>query len=536
MVDRAAAAVSRGGTPDPLLGRVINDKFKVLSFIARGGMGKVYRAEQVPLGRVCALKVLNANYTGEHDPAFHKRFFLEASLTSKLRHPNTVTIFDYGQTTDGVYYMAMEYLEGYTLHRAIRQFGHLPEERATHVARQICRSLREAHSLGVVHRDLKPANVYLLEHGDEPDFVKVLDFGLVKDVGSSDSEELTQAGLFMGSPKYMAPEQISGAPIDARTDIYALGVIMYEMVTGKVPFDRPKSLDILMAHMKEEAPPICAMNPAVRVSAALEEAIFRAMAKDPNDRFRSMDEVLAALKRLGPTTGAEPSASLTMDRTSTTGSGPTASRIVRGVGGASAAMSIPVGPGDEGDPEALFAGAPGEAPGESQAAPREGPSYPLIAAIVGVIAVAASLVYAKMHATRAQVAAANVATAAAIATPTGTTTAAIATPTGTTAETAAVPVATASAGRVAQGSPPAPGPATPSVKTGPVAPAGAQGVPLGIPPAGPQGAPQVKHQGLALPKAGAAPSGAAKPASDCNPSYYYDADGNKHFKPECFLH
>src|SRR5580693_3282066 len=343
MVDRTTAAASKEAAPDPLLGRVINEKFKILGFIARGGMGKVYRAEQTPLGRICAVKVLNPNYTGEHDPEFHKRFFLEASMTAKLRHPNTVTVFDYGQTSDGVYYMAMEYLEGYTLHRAIRQVGHLSEERTAHIARQICRSLREAHSLGVVHRDLKPANVYLLEHGDEPDFVKVLDFGLVKDVASTDSEELTQAGLFMGSPKYMAPEQISGAPIDARTDIYALGIIMYEMVTGKVPFDRPKSLDILMAHMKEEAPPICAMNPAARVSGALEEAIFRAMAKDPNDRFRSMDEVLAALKRLGPTTGAEPSASLSVDRSSSTGSGPSASRIVRGAG---AALAVPAGVGE----------------------------------------------------------------------------------------------------------------------------------------------------------------------------------------------
>ena len=253
-------------------------------------MGKVYRAEQAPLGRICAIKVLNPNYTGEHDPEFHKRFFLEASMASKLRHPNTVTIFDYGQTDDDVYYMAMEYLEGYTLHRAIREVGHLPEERTAHIARQICRSLREAHTLGVVHRDLKPANVYLLEHGDEPDFVKVLDFGLVKDV-SSGSEDLTQAGLFMGSPKYMAPEQIRGDAIDGRTDIYALGIIMYEMVTGKVPFDRPKSVDILMAHVNEEVPPIRKMNPAARVSPALEEAIMRSMAKNPNDRFRSMDEV-----------------------------------------------------------------------------------------------------------------------------------------------------------------------------------------------------------------------------------------------------
>jgi serine/threonine protein kinase len=299
MTDRAGAAISKGNAPDPLIGRVINERFKIAALIARGGMGKVYRAEQAPLGRVCALKVLNPNYSGEHDPEFHKRFFLEASMTSKLTHPNTVTIFDYGRTDDDIYYMAMEYLEGHTLHRAIREAGHFPEERTAHIARQICRALREAHSLGIIHRDLKPANIYLVEHGDEPDFVKVLDFGLVKNVSDGTGEELTQAGLFMGSPKYMAPEQISGEKVDARTDIYALGVIMYEMITGKVPFDSPTSVNILMAHVKQAAPALREMNPAVQVSAVMEETVARCMAKAPDDRFRSMDEVLAALKRLG---------------------------------------------------------------------------------------------------------------------------------------------------------------------------------------------------------------------------------------------
>ena len=300
MTDRAPAAISKSpGAPDPLIGRVINDRFKINALIARGGMGKVYRAEQAPLGRICAIKVLNPNYAGEHDPEFHKRFFLEASICSKLTHPNTVTIFDYGRTDDDIYYMAMEYLEGHTLHRAIREASHFPEERAAHIARQICRALREAHSLGVIHRDLKPANIFLVEHGDETDFVKVLDFGLVKNVsGDGKGEDLTQTGLFMGSPKYMAPEQIRGDKVDARTDIYALGIIMYEMITGKVPFDRPNSVNILMAHVNEEPPPMRQMNPAIDLTPQIEETVARCMAKDPDQRFRSMDEVLASLKRL----------------------------------------------------------------------------------------------------------------------------------------------------------------------------------------------------------------------------------------------
>jgi eukaryotic-like serine/threonine-protein kinase len=283
--------------PDPLIGRVINDRYRIINTIARGGMGKVYRAEQQPLGRLVALKVLNPSYTGEHDPEFHKRFFLEASIASKLTHPNTVTIFDYGKTDDDIYYIAMELLEGRTLHRVLREEGPLPSERVMHIGRQICRSLREAHGLGVIHRDLKPANVYLVQHGDERDVVKVLDFGLVKNLEDK-GEELTQTGLFMGSPKYMSPEQIRGERCDARVDVYGLGVILYEMLTGKVPFDRQNSVNILMAHIQEEVPSMLEMNPSVRVSPALESVVRKCMAKSPDARYLTMEEVLGALKQV----------------------------------------------------------------------------------------------------------------------------------------------------------------------------------------------------------------------------------------------
>lgn len=281
-----------------MIGRVINDRFKIVSLIARGGMGKVYRAEQASLGRVCALKVLNPTRTGEADPEFSKRFFLEASIASRLTHPNTVTIFDYGCTPDDVYFIAMEHLEGRTLHRVLRDDGPLPEQRAVHVTRQVCRALREAHALGVIHRDLKPANIFLIDHPDEPDFVKVLDFGLVKRV-EGNVEELTQSGLFMGSPKYMSPEQVRGERVDVRTDVYSLGVLLYEMVTGKVPFDRPSSVNILMAHVKEAPPPLAQANAQVKVSTEFERIIFTCLAKNPADRFASLDELLLALKQAG---------------------------------------------------------------------------------------------------------------------------------------------------------------------------------------------------------------------------------------------
>lgn len=293
-----SAAASKSGAPDPLIGRVIADRFKIVQLIARGGMGKVYAAEQAPLGRICAVKVLNPNYTGDADPEFHRRFFREASITSKITHPNSVTIFDYGKTDDDIYYMAMEFLEGQTLHQALRDVRVMPEERVGRIAVQICRALREAHLLEVIHRDLKPANIFLTTHGDDEDFVKVLDFGLVKQLSERPEEQLTQTGLFMGSPKYMAPEQIQGGHVDARTDVYSLGIMMYEMLTGKVPFERATSVNILMAHVGEPPPPMREVNPHLVCSPAFEELVMRCIAKDPNHRLRSMDDVLQHIRRV----------------------------------------------------------------------------------------------------------------------------------------------------------------------------------------------------------------------------------------------
>jgi serine/threonine-protein kinase len=404
MTERSSAALSKSaGAPDPLIGRVINDRFKINALIARGGMGKVYRAEQAPLGRVCAIKVLNPNYAGEHDPEFHKRFFLEASIASKLTHPNTVTIFDYGRTEDDIYYMAMEYLEGHTLHRAIREAGFFPEERAAHVARQICRALREAHSLGVIHRDLKPANIFLVEHGDETDFVKVLDFGLVKNVsGDGKGEDLTQTGLFMGSPKYMAPEQIRGDKVDARTDIYALGIIMYEMITGKVPFDRPNSVNILMAHVNEDAPPLKQMNPNCNVSPAIEDSVARCIAKDPDQRFRSMDEVLAALKRVG---GAAMTATIsgvgTGEYRALTGSGSGPQATTNGsISGSNPSLLSSTGsnPASIPSPLAMPSDSPaGSVPLLSQPPNKSGSKGMLVAAVVGALACAGIIGYVALR-------------------------------------------------------------------------------------------------------------------------------------------
>jgi hypothetical protein len=283
---------------DPILGRVLNQKFKVFSLLAAGGMGTIYRGEQLTLQRPVAIKVLSPTQVASQvDPNFHKRFFLEASILSRLQHPNIVTVFDYGKI-DGMsperYFMAMEYLQGETLFRHVRTLGSLTPPEAINIARQIARGLREAHKHDIVHRDLKPSNIMLVPGEEGQDLVKILDFGLVK-VLSDDSEELTQQGAFLGSPRYMSPEQISHGKVDLRTDVYSLGVILYQMLTGKVPFESEKSVQILIAHLQTPVPRMRERNPDVEVPEPLENFVMSCLAKNPDARPSNMDAFLRAL-------------------------------------------------------------------------------------------------------------------------------------------------------------------------------------------------------------------------------------------------
>ncbi|MCC6555113.1 MAG: serine/threonine protein kinase, partial [Polyangiaceae bacterium] len=286
------------GESDPLVGKVLNGKFKILSQLATGGMGVIYRGEQVALERQVAVKVLTpTTASSQIDPNFHKRFFLEASILARLQHPNIVTVFDYGRVENMEperYFMAMEFLEGETLFRRMRKVGRIPPHETMGIARQIARGLREAHKHGVVHRDLKPSNVMLVPGEDMGELVKILDFGLVK-VVADDSEELTQQGSFLGSPRFMSPEQISHGKVDLRTDVYSLGVIMYQMLCGKVPFEAPNSVQILIAHLQQPVPPMRERNPEAEVPEALEAFVMRCLSKDPDGRPASMDALIKGL-------------------------------------------------------------------------------------------------------------------------------------------------------------------------------------------------------------------------------------------------
>ncbi|HEY1101100.1 MAG TPA: serine/threonine-protein kinase, partial [Myxococcota bacterium] len=286
---------------DPLLGRVLDGKYTLLSVLGRGGMGVVFKAHQKSLERSVALKLM-MGVEPEREAEFQRRFFLEAATAARLKSQNTITVFDYGSTVldgDRVYYITMELLDGMTLSKLLSKNVPLPPLRAINIASQMARSLREAHAAGIVHRDLKPGNVMLMKHdGDDDDghggdFVKVLDFGLAKTQQTSGSQ-LTKAGTFLGSPRYVAPEQIEGKPLDGRADIYSFGCVLYRMLTGRVPFDGTQAVEVMLKHINDPVPPLGVPG----VPAALEKLVMQCLQKKQADRPRSMDEVATALRRV----------------------------------------------------------------------------------------------------------------------------------------------------------------------------------------------------------------------------------------------
>jgi serine/threonine-protein kinase len=298
---------------DPLLGRVLDGRFRIIAPIARGGMGAVYKAEQAPLGRLVALKVLAPRGDDAGNTEFRRRFLLEASTSAKLTHPNTVRVFDYGQTEDGFFFIAMELLEGKTLKQMIAETGALDPARAIDVAKQVCRSLREAHRMGVIHRDIKPGNVMLVDRGGE-EAAKVLDFGLAKDVSATGAtdDDATQTGVFLGSPKYVSPEQVQGETIDARSDIYALGVVLYEMLSGHPPFAHEQPMQVLMAHVRDAPPKLAAPEGREPIPPQLENIVMRCLAKNADDRWPDMEALLIALKEWQGTDSVSGDLSLSM--------------------------------------------------------------------------------------------------------------------------------------------------------------------------------------------------------------------------------
>ncbi|MBC7224813.1 MAG: serine/threonine protein kinase, partial [Anaerolineae bacterium] len=274
--------------------RVLKGRYRLLEVIGRGGVATVYRAWDVLGERYVAVKVLKEEYT-EH-PEFPERFRREAETVLHLDHPRIVGFLDYG-VEDGQHFLVMEYVEGETLARMVQERGALPIAQALDIARQVCEALEAAHGSGVIHRDIKPQNLMCMPDGT----VKVMDFGLAR---VATEVTLTQTGIFMGTPRYVSPEVVKGERVDHRSDLYSLGIVLYEMLTGDIPFSSESTWALLQSHVQEIPPPVREARP--EVPEWLDQVVAKALAKDPNARFQSAAEFRAALRPPEPETQAAP--------------------------------------------------------------------------------------------------------------------------------------------------------------------------------------------------------------------------------------
>ncbi|MBA2541868.1 MAG: protein kinase [Deltaproteobacteria bacterium] len=267
---------------DPFVGKVIDGRYEIQVRIGEGGMGVVYKARQISIDRVIALKMLNSQMA--NDPTWVQRFYNEAKACSRLQHPNTIRMFDFGQTSDGRLFMTMEFLDGMSLRDALAK-GPLAPQRVVKVLIQCCASLAEAHSIGIIHRDIKPDNVFLLNMAGSPDFVKLLDFSVAKLLEGDRLK--TQAGVVFGTPQYMSPEQGRGLPLDARSDLYALGILAFEMLTGTVPFHDENPMTVIQMHLHAGVPPM-----ADQIPYSVQQIVRRALEKDAGRRYQSSGEMM----------------------------------------------------------------------------------------------------------------------------------------------------------------------------------------------------------------------------------------------------
>ncbi|HEY5958373.1 MAG TPA: protein kinase, partial [Polyangiaceae bacterium] len=283
----AALPVAILGQADPLIGQVIAGRFHITSVLGEGGMGVVYVGEQ-QMGttiRKVAIKTLHQHLS--NDASVQARFNREVGTVAQLEHPNTIKVYDFGKTKEGILYIAMEFVAGKPLADILSHDGPMPPSRVIHIMRQICGALDEAHQQGIIHRDLKPDNIILTNRAGETDFVKVLDFGIAARTESADAQKeqkLTQQGMVLGTPPYMSPEQFTGKPLDARSDVYSLGVMAYEMLTGKLPFDAETPWEWATQHMTAAPKAFETVAPTAHIPEGLRHAILKALNKERTQR------------------------------------------------------------------------------------------------------------------------------------------------------------------------------------------------------------------------------------------------------------
>lgn len=303
---RSEASLQRAASDDdPFAGRVLAGRYRLERVLGRGGMGTVYAARQVALEKPCAIKLLRPVL--DDDGQALGRFEREARAASSLGNEHIVDVFDFVKTSDGLAFLAMELLDGEDLGDVLARDGRLSLQRAAAIVLQCCEALQAAHAAGIVHRDLKPENIFLVTRPEHPEFVKVVDFGLAKfsdtEQQGDPSRKLTKTGMIFGTPQYMSPEQCMGRPVDPRADVYALGLIFYELLVGRVPFDADSFMGIVNQHLVDPPPRMRELCPDLVVPEAVEALVYRCLEKKPASRPQSMaqlrDELLAALRTSG---------------------------------------------------------------------------------------------------------------------------------------------------------------------------------------------------------------------------------------------
>lgn len=279
---------------DPLIGRTLPGGYVILDLVGVGGMGRVYRAEQTNLGRTVAVKIIHPHLLGEENAS--TRFITEARAASRLNHPNSVGVIDFGKTDDGQLYLVMEFLRGKDLARISYEEGPLSFRRIVTILRQVLAALSEAHHLGIIHRDLKPENIILEPMRTGGDFVKVVDFGLAKMRAEKAEKNITSPGIVCGTPEYMSPEQGQGDPLDARSDLYGVGVIFYQLLTSKLPFEAESPTQVVLMHITQPPPEPRTVAPDRLIPASIEEVCLKSLAKEREDRYADADEFAEALR------------------------------------------------------------------------------------------------------------------------------------------------------------------------------------------------------------------------------------------------
>jgi serine/threonine-protein kinase len=275
-----------------LVGQVVADRYHVVKKLGEGGMGQVYLAEHVKMGRRSAIKVMNPSMV--HDPDAVARFNREASNASRINHPNVCAIYDFGETSDGLIYLAMEFIEGEPLTDLLERDGALPVPRAVSIFQQTADALQAAHDLGIVHRDLKPDNIMLARKKAGGDTVKVVDFGIAKAVGGDQAgQKVTKTGLVVGTPEFMSPEQLSGDAVDGRSDLYSLALVFYRMLTGKLPFEAATSQEVMIKRLIEEPAKFAQTRPDLTFPPGLQAVLDTALARSPVERYQTVAKFAA---------------------------------------------------------------------------------------------------------------------------------------------------------------------------------------------------------------------------------------------------